>query len=91
MESPTSGPWWDAMCDSIRAHDPDAVIVPGCMGGGTDNKAFDKLGMATYGFTPAPADPEGRVAAGYHGVDERVPVASLVGATEMMRDFLENV
>lgn len=90
LESPTDGPWWQAMCASILAHDPQAVIVGGCMGGGTDNKAFARLGMATYGFTPAPADPEGRVAAGYHGVDERVPVASLLGATDMMRDFLEN-
>lgn len=91
LESPTSGPWWDAMCASIVAHDPEAVIVPGCMGGGTDNKAFAPLGMATYGFTPAPPDPQGRVAAGYHGIDERVPVASLQGAAEMMRDFLQNV
>ena len=91
LESPTSGPWWQSMTASIRAHDPEAIIVPGCMGGGTDNKAFDRLGMATYGFTPAPADPQGRVAAGYHGVDERVPVASLIGAAHMMRDFLEQV
>lgn len=91
LASPISGPWWDAMCASILAHDPEAIIVPGCMGGGTDNKAFDKLGMATYGFTPAPADPEGRLAAGYHGVDERVPVASLIGAADMMRAFLEQV
>ncbi|MGA4669450.1 M20/M25/M40 family metallo-hydrolase [Propionibacteriaceae bacterium Y1923] len=91
LEAPTEGPFWDAMVASILAHDPQAVVIGGCMGGGTDNKAFARLGMDTYGFTPAPADPEGRVAAGYHGVDERVPVASLRGATQMMHDFLHTV
>ena len=91
LESPITGPWWRAMCASILAHDPDAIVIPGCAGGGSDNKAFAKLGMDTYGFTPAPADPEGRVASGYHGIDERVPVASVRGAAEMMRDFLETV
>lgn len=91
LESPVDGPWWDAMCAAIRSSDPEAVIIPGCMGGGTDNKAFAPLGMDTYGFTPAPADPEGRMASGYHGVDERVPVACVRGAAVMMRDFLQTV
>lgn len=91
LESPISGPWWDAMVAAIRANDPDAVVVPGCMGGGTDNKAFAKLGMATYGYTPAPADPEGRVAGGYHGVDERIPVSVLRGGAVMLRQFLQEV
>ncbi|MGA4508330.1 M20/M25/M40 family metallo-hydrolase [Propionibacteriaceae bacterium G1746] len=91
LASPTSGPWWQAMCATIMAHDPAAVVVPGCMGGGTDAKAFATLGITTYGFTPAPPDASGRFAAGYHGSDERYPVASLVGAQTMMRHFLATV
>ena len=89
VESPIEGEWWDAMCASVLAHDPDAVFIPGCMGGGTDAKAFARLGLQTYGFTPAPADPEGRVSQGYHGVDERTPVLQVRGAARMMRAFLE--
>lgn len=91
LESPISGPWWDAMVAAIVAIDPDAVVVPGCMGGGTDNKAFAKLGLDTYGYTPAPADPDGRVAGGYHGVDERIPVSVVAGGAEMLRQFLAEV
>lgn len=91
LESPTQGPWWDAMVALIARHQPDAVVVPGCMGGGTDAKAFARLGMATYGFLPAPADPEGRVASGYHGIDERIPISQVEGGAMMLRDFLTTV
>lgn len=91
LESPITGEWWEAMVACIHRHDPEGIVIPGCMGGGTDNKAFAPLGMDTYGFTPAPPDPDGRVAAGYHGVDERVPVSQVKGGSRMLRDFLEHV
>ncbi|WP_040159115.1 M20/M25/M40 family metallo-hydrolase [Nigerium massiliense] len=91
VSSPVGGPWYDALCAAVRAADPEGVPFPNCMGGGTDAKAFAKLGMATYGFTPLGPDPDGRRFAGVHGVDERVPLESLRWGQRVLRDFLERV
>ena len=91
VQAPIDGPWFDAMVASIQHVDPSAVVVPGCLGGGTDAKAFSLLGIACYGFAPATADPEGRRRSGIHGVDERVPVSSLRGGLEILAHFLATV
>jgi acetylornithine deacetylase/succinyl-diaminopimelate desuccinylase-like protein len=91
VQAPIDGAWFDAMTTSIREVDPSAVVVPGCLGGGTDAKAFSLLGIACYGFAPATADPEGRRRSGIHGVDERVPVAALLGGREILAHFLATV
>ena len=85
------GPWFAAMRDAVCAADPGAVVFPYCMGGGTDAKAFAPLGIACYGFAPLGEDPEGRTVEGVHGVDERVPVASVRSGQLILQDFLENV
>jgi acetylornithine deacetylase/succinyl-diaminopimelate desuccinylase-like protein len=66
-----------AMEAALVAEDADAVPVPYLMSGGTDAKAFIRLGIECYGFTPLrlPADLD--FTALFHGVDERVPVDSL--------------
>jgi acetylornithine deacetylase/succinyl-diaminopimelate desuccinylase-like protein len=79
------------MVAAIQHVDPSAAVVPGCLGGGTDAKAFSLLGIACYGFAPATADPEGRRRSGIHGVDERVPVSSLLGGQEILAHFLATV
>jgi acetylornithine deacetylase/succinyl-diaminopimelate desuccinylase-like protein len=91
VEAPTEGPWFAAMVAAIRHEDPAAVVVPACLGGGTDAKAFNALGIACYGFAPATVDPEGRQRTGMHGVDERVPVASLEGGRRILAHFLVTV
>ena len=71
---------------------PRAVVFPYCMGGGTDAKAFAQLGIAGYGFAPLgedPRRPDRRE--GVHGVDERVPVASLLWGLGVLDDFLTRV
>lgn len=88
--SPDS-PWFTAMAAALRRHDPAAVVVPYCMGGGTDAKAFAPLGISCYGFSPLGADPDGRSVAGVHGIDERVPVHSLRTGQLILEDFLGTV
>lgn len=92
FQPPTSSPsdshWFASMTAALTRHDPAAVVVPYCMGGGTDAKAFAPLGISCYGFSPMGADPEGRSSAGVHGIDERVPVASLVAGQLILEDFL---
>ncbi|GAA2315458.1 M20/M25/M40 family metallo-hydrolase [Streptomyces violaceusniger] len=77
LETPFEGPLVDAMCAAVRAEDPDGHPVPYCNPGGTDAKAFTKLGIRAYGFKGLrlPHDLDyGRL---FHGVDERVPLEGL--------------
>ncbi|MBN6040160.1 M20/M25/M40 family metallo-hydrolase [Amycolatopsis sp. 195334CR] len=88
VQAPIDTPWFDAMADALRAQDPDAVVVPYCLGGGTDAKAFAKLGIDCYGFAPLWL-PEGfPYRAMAHGVDERVPVDGLLFGTRVLDHFL---
>jgi acetylornithine deacetylase/succinyl-diaminopimelate desuccinylase-like protein len=91
VQAPVASPWFDAMAGSLRAVDPDAVVVPFCMGGGTDAKAFAKLGIDCFGFAPLQT-PEGfdhhRMA---HGVDERVPIEGLRFGVNVLDQFLSTV
>jgi acetylornithine deacetylase/succinyl-diaminopimelate desuccinylase-like protein len=88
MQSPLDTPWFDAMADALRAEDPGGIVVPYCMGGGTDAKAFAQLGIPSYGFAPVwiPADFDYRAVA--HGVDERIPVAGLGFGVRALDRFL---
>lgn len=84
-------PWFASIREAILRHEPAAVVVPYCMGGGTDAKAFARLGAECFGFAPRTLDPDGRVGGGMHGVDERVPVSSVDGGQAILRDFLRTV
>lgn len=88
VHAPMDTAWFTAMADTLRAQDPDGVVVPYCMGGGTDAKAFTQLGIACYGFAPLwiPAGFDYRAMA--HGVDERVPVDGLAFGVRVLDDFL---
>lgn len=87
-ESPYEGDLVDAMHRSLLAEDPEALVAPFLMSGGTDAKHFRKLGMQSYGFTPLrlPADLD--FTALFHGVDERVPVDSLEFGARVFDRFL---
>lgn len=91
VESAPDSEWFRAMERAILDQDPDGIVVPFCMGGGTDAKAFSSLGIACYGFAPLGLDSEGREVHGVHGVDERVPVESLVSGQRMLASFLQRV
>jgi acetylornithine deacetylase/succinyl-diaminopimelate desuccinylase-like protein len=79
----------DAMTRCLLEEDPDAIVAPYLMSGGTDAKHFKKLGMRTYGFAPLrlPADLD--FTALFHGVDERVPVDALEFGARVFDRFLD--
>ncbi|OEV04127.1 M20/M25/M40 family metallo-hydrolase [Streptomyces oceani] len=84
METPFEGPLVDAMCDAVRGEDRDGYPVPYCNPGGTDAKAFTRLGIRCFGFKglKLPHDLDyGRL---FHGVDERVPVTGLEFGVRVM-------
>ncbi|MFE3755910.1 M20/M25/M40 family metallo-hydrolase [Nocardia tengchongensis] len=78
----------DAMNDAILAHDPAGRTVPYMLSGGTDAKAFAKLGIRCFGFAPLRLPPELDFSALFHGVDERVPVEALEFGTRVLEHFL---
>ncbi len=90
-EMPYDGALVDTMTRSLLAEDPDAIVAPFLMSGGTDAKHFIKLGMRSYGFTPLRLPDDLDFTALFHGVDERVPVDALEFGARVMDRFLDEV
>ncbi len=90
-ETPYDGDLVRAMNRSILSEDPDGIVAPYLMSGGTDAKHFRRLGMRSYGFAPLrlPADLD--FTALFHGVDERVPVDALEFGARVFDTFLDDV
>jgi acetylornithine deacetylase/succinyl-diaminopimelate desuccinylase-like protein len=89
LEAPTTGAVLDAMHAALQGEDPEAHVLPYCLSGGTDNKAYARIGVRGYGFVPLRL-PVGLDFAGmFHGVDERVPLEALRFGTRVLGRFLE--
>jgi acetylornithine deacetylase/succinyl-diaminopimelate desuccinylase-like protein len=88
LETDFSGALVDAISGALRAEDPAARAVPYCMFGGTDAKAFAKLGIRCFGFAPLRLPPDLDFAGMFHGVDERVPVDGLTFGVRVLDRFL---
>ncbi len=89
LETPFDGPIVDAMVAALRTEDPGATVLPFLMSGGTDAKAWSRLGIRCFGFSPLrlPADLD--FTALFHGVDERVPVDALEFSARVFDEFLD--
>jgi acetylornithine deacetylase/succinyl-diaminopimelate desuccinylase-like protein len=89
-ETSFDGDLVDAMNAALLAVDPEARTVPYMLSGGTDAKAFARLGIRCFGFAPLRLPPELDFSALFHGVDERVPVDALQFGARVLEHFLEN-
>lgn len=87
LEAPFEGNLVKAMCASLCAEDTAARPIPYMMSGGTDAKAFSRLGITGYGFAPLLLPPELDFAGLFHGVDERVPVSALTFGVRVLDRF----
>ncbi|WP_291379154.1 M20/M25/M40 family metallo-hydrolase [Demequina sp.] len=87
-ESPFDSPVVDKMIEALHTADPDAVVLPYSLMGGTDNKHLAKLGIAGYGFAPLKLPPDLDFSALFHGIDERVPIESLEVGADVVEQFL---
>jgi acetylornithine deacetylase/succinyl-diaminopimelate desuccinylase-like protein len=65
-------------------------MIPYMLSGGTDAKAFARLGIRCFGFSPLKLPPDLDFAALFHGVDERVPVDALMFGTRVLDRFLRS-
>ena len=89
LETTADGDLWDAMSQALTAEDPDATVVPYCLSAGTDAKHFAKLGIRCFGFSPLRLPAELDFSGMFHGVDERVPVASLQFGVRVLDRLLD--
>ncbi|MGC2653912.1 MAG: M20/M25/M40 family metallo-hydrolase [Mycobacterium sp.] len=89
-ETAFDGDLVEAMNSALLAADPDARTVPYMLSGGTDAKAFARLGIRCFGFIPLRLPPELDFAALFHGVDERVPVEALKFGTQVLANLLQH-
>ena len=90
LETTFDGDLVDAMTTALLAEDPSATVAPYLMSGGTDAKAWARLGVRSFGFTPLrlPADLD--FTALFHGVDERVPVDALQFGARVLDRLLDH-
>jgi acetylornithine deacetylase/succinyl-diaminopimelate desuccinylase-like protein len=79
------------MVAALRAEEPDAPVLPYLMSGGTDGKAWHRLGMRCFGFAPLRLPDDLDFSAMFHGVDERVPVDALHFGTRVLDGLLDRV
>jgi len=78
----------EAMTAALLAEDPEALVAPYLMSGGTDAKYWTEIGMRTFGFAPLRLPEDLDFTALFHGVDERVPVDSLQFGARVFDRFL---
>ncbi|MFT3861460.1 MAG: M20/M25/M40 family metallo-hydrolase [Micropruina sp.] len=89
VETEFSGALVAAMQSCLAAEDPHAQAVPYLMSGGTDGKAWQKLGVRCFGFAPLQLPADLDFVAMFHGVDERVPTASLEFGARVLDRFFD--
>ncbi|GAA2851197.1 M20/M25/M40 family metallo-hydrolase [Microbacterium arabinogalactanolyticum] len=90
METPFAGELVDAMVAALGKHDPGVPVIPYLLGAGTDNKALASIGITGYGFAPLQLPADLDFTGMFHGVDERVPVESLVFGQRVLTDLLRS-
>ena len=90
LDVPFEGPTIEAMKEALRSEDPHAHAIPYLMSGGTDAKAFSRLGITGYGFAPLLLPPDLDFASLFHGIDERVPVSAIHFGVRVLDGFLRS-
>lgn len=91
LETPLEGDVATAMTRSLLAEDPDALVAPYLMSGGTDGKQWAELGIRCFGFTPLRLPGDLDFTALFHGIDERVPLDALAFGSRVLDRFLDEV
>ncbi|MDR4532835.1 MULTISPECIES: M20/M25/M40 family metallo-hydrolase [unclassified Glutamicibacter] len=90
LEVPFAGELVETMVAALQAEDPDAVVLPYMLSGGTDNKSLAKLGITGYGFAPLQLPADLDFTGLFHGVDERVPVSALHFGSRVLERLLRS-
>jgi acetylornithine deacetylase/succinyl-diaminopimelate desuccinylase-like protein len=87
--SPTDNPLFRAMRDAASRVYPGVVVTESMTIGGTDSRFFRRRGVPAYGFFPVLIAKQ--LSATVHGVDERLPVADLGKAVQVIYEALKTL
>jgi acetylornithine deacetylase/succinyl-diaminopimelate desuccinylase-like protein len=79
-ESPVDTPLYGVIRRVLGEFEPDCVVAPSLMTGGTDSRFFRRIGSVCYGFHPLRSETgfRERATRREHGIDERISVENLV-------------
>ncbi|PPA61731.1 M20/M25/M40 family metallo-hydrolase [Micromonospora chalcea] len=88
LETTFDGDLVAGMSAALRAEDPGAHSVPYMLSGGTDAKAFSRLGIRCFGFAPLRLPADLNFSGLFHGIDERVPLDGLQFGVRVLDRFL---
>lgn len=81
-------PAYRLMAHTLRELQPDVVVAPGLLVGGTDSRHFAKVSDATFRFTPMhAAQPD---LARFHGTNERLSLDNYVGMIQFYERLMRN-
>ena len=87
--SPVASPLFDVLERVARRAYPDATLLPRMTVGGTDARFWRDAGAVAYGFGLfSPEVTFEDLSTRFHGIDERIDVASLVLTTQAWLDLL---
>ncbi|MCA1553667.1 MAG: M20/M25/M40 family metallo-hydrolase, partial [Chloroflexi bacterium] len=86
IESHPDSPLFDKIKAVMKRYEPNAVVVPSLVVGGTDARHQTKLGTQVYGFSPSNAD--AAESERVHGHNERVHVDDLLYGVRAMYDIV---
>ena len=87
LDAPFDGDLVEAMTAALLAEDPGAAVLPYCLSGGTDNKAFPGSASAATASRRCGCRPTWTSRRLFHGVDERVPVDGLRFGARVLPGF----
>ena len=89
VASEAGTPLFQAISSVAKRQHPDALILPSMLSGFTDAHYFREKGIVSYGFSGLALN-EGE-SYGVHGPNERVPLASLRDATQILFAILQEL
>lgn len=89
-ESPMETPLYKSIVEALREFEPNCLVAPLMLTGGTDSRFFRAFGSVCYGFQPMKADlPYGEILKMVHGIDERISIQNLVFGTSVLYNVVE--
>lgn len=91
--TPTLSPWrtplFTALGETAREIDRGSLVVPVLAAGATDSRFWRERGVVAYGIVPIPVTAD--LVQGMHGVNERVPVASVREGADFLTALLRRL
>ena len=89
-ESKANTPLYELIANVLKEFEPDCIVTPVLLTGGTDSRFFRRIGSVCYGFQPLRADmPYGEMVKTIHGIDERISTENLVFGTSVLYNIVE--